>query len=239
MKLEGAAVLVSGGNRGLGRALVEALVRRGAGTVYVGVRDRRTLAEKGRVALALDVTDEASVRGAAAQCSDVNLLINNAGICRFSPHTGPDAAEDAREEMEVNYFGLQRMCRAFAPVLAANGGGAVVNVLSTLSLHALPRCATYCASKSAAWSLTNSLRMEMRAQGSLVCSVYAGLIDTDMVREAPGAKMSPSAAAAAILDGIERSDEEIFVDDHSRRVKAGLADDLKRIYPAVEARSRA
>jgi short-subunit dehydrogenase len=128
------------------------------------------------------------------------------------------------------------MSRAFAPVLAANGGGTLVNVLSSLSFHPLPTCATYSAAKAAAWSLTNSLRLELRSQRSLVCAVYAGLIDTHMVSHATGPKTSPRLAANLILDGVKADQEEIFVDDHSRRMKAFVSRDLELIYPDVEGR---
>src|SRR5207249_6095798 len=133
------------------------------------------------------------VANVARTCGDVSILINNAGILRASPSLAPGAVEAAREELETNFFGSMRMARAFAPILRDNGGGALVNVLSVLSFVSMPQGATYSASKAAAWSLTNALRMELRRQRTLVVGVHAGFIDTDMAAGIDAEKISPEA----------------------------------------------
>ncbi|MBO0838284.1 MAG: SDR family NAD(P)-dependent oxidoreductase, partial [Actinobacteria bacterium] len=142
----------------------------------------------------------------------------------------------ARAEMDTNYFGTLRMCRAFAPVLAANGGGALVNILSIVSWFANPQNSSYCASKSAAWSLTNAARIELRRQGTLVTGVFAGVIDTEMGAAFPHLpKISPQSVVDQTLDGIEAGAEEVLCDDRTRSVKAALPDDLAVVYPQFQA----
>ena len=138
----------------------------------------------------LDITRADEVAAAASRCTDVNVLINNAGVARFKPALGAPAMDDARLEMETNYFGTLAMCRAFAPVLKTNGGGALVNMLSVVSFMNVPMQGSYSASKAAEWSLTKAVRFELRAQGTLVIGVYAGYIDTDMTTGIAGPKSS-------------------------------------------------
>jgi NAD(P)-dependent dehydrogenase (short-subunit alcohol dehydrogenase family) len=166
----------------------------------------------------------------------VDILINNAGLMRFAPVLAAPGIDAAREEMETNYFGTLRMCRAFAPVLAANGGGALVNILSIVSWFANPLNSSYCAAKSAEWSLTNAARIELRRQGTLVTGVFAGVIDTEMgaaFTHLP--KVSPQSVVDQALDGIEAGAEEVLCDDRTRSVKAALPDDLAVIYPPHQA----
>jgi short-subunit dehydrogenase len=137
--------------------------------------------------------------------------------------------------METNFFGSMRMARAFAPVLRDNGGGALVNVLSVLSFISMPQGATYSASKAAAWSLTNALRIELRRQGTLVVAVHAGFIETDMAAGVSGEKISPQAVAAQIVAAIEADAEEVLADATSETVKAALPNDLTALYPALQA----
>ena len=179
MKVEGAAALVTGANRGLGAAIAQALLDAGA-KVYGAARDPATITNRGLIAVPLDVTDGDDIAIAARTCRDVSIVVNNAGILRSAASLAEGAVDAARAEMETNFFGSMRMARAFAPVLRRNGGGALVNMLSVLSFMSVPQGATYSASKAAAWSLTNSLRIELRRQGTLVVAVHAGYIDTDM-----------------------------------------------------------
>jgi NAD(P)-dependent dehydrogenase (short-subunit alcohol dehydrogenase family) len=222
MKIDGSVAFVTGANRGLGAVLARALRDRGAATVYAGARDPSTITEPGLVPVRLDVTDPAAVAAAAARYGDVNLLINNAGVSR----SGSRSADDARLEMEANYFGPLAMSRAFSPVLARNGGGALVNVLSVLSWVTFPAVATYAASKAAAWSLTNALRQELGEQGTQVVGVHVGYIDTDMAAHITSEKVKPEDVAAAILDGLEAGLSEVLVDDLSRGAKATLSNPL-------------
>jgi len=237
VRIDGARVLVTGAGRGLGRAFVASLLARGAGTVYAGVRDPAAEESRGAVPVKLDITSPDEVARAAARCADVDILINNAGIMRFAPLLGAPDMGDAHAEMETNYFGTLRMCRAFAPVLARNGGGALVNVLSIVSWFANPQNSSYCASKSAAWSLTNAARIELRRQGTLVTGVFARVIDTEMgaaFTDLP--KVSPQSVVDQALDGIETGAEEVLCDERTRSVKAALPHDLSEIYPLHQAR---
>ena len=166
---------------------------------------------------------------------DVSIVVNNAGIGRASSSLAPDAIDAARAEMETNFFGPLRVVQAFAPTLYDNGGGALVNVLSLLSFISMPQLATYSASKAAAWSLTNGLRVELRHQGTLVVAVHAGFIDTDMAAGVDAEKMSPQSVAEQIVAAIEADSEEVLADATSEMVKAALANDLTTLYPALQA----
>lgn len=223
MKIQDSVVLVTGANRGLGKAFARALVERGARTVYAGARDPLSVTDPDVQAVRLDVTDPESVRLVAEQLADTTIVINNAGISRGGPHIGAESLDGARAEMETNYFGPLLLSRAFAPVLAANGGGALVNVLSVLSFAPIPQAASYSASKSAAWSLTRSVREELREQGTLVVGVHAGFIDTDMAARIDGPKIAPEDVVAQVLDALEDDREEVLADQISRDFKASLS----------------
>ncbi|MBF6172139.1 SDR family oxidoreductase [Nocardia blacklockiae] len=219
-RIEGAVALVTGGQRGLGQAFVEELLRRGAAKVYATARSPRP-AEDSRVeSFALDVTDPESVAAAAARAGDAEIVVNNAGVLRPAPLLTAEMA-DVVATFETNVFGPLRVAQAFAPVLAANGGGALVDIHSVLSWGA--GAAAYGASKAAFWSLTNSLRLELAAQGTQVVGVHLGFADTDMVRRLAVEKTEPRQVAAAVFDGVAAGDAEVLVDDVSRRVKAALA----------------
>ncbi|RCG29810.1 short chain dehydrogenase [Sphaerisporangium album] len=233
MKINDSVALVTGANRGLGAAFARELLRRGARTVYAAARDAGAVTEPGVVPVRLDITDPAAVREAAERCGDTTLLINNAGISRGGPLTGGEDVAGARAEMETNYFGTLEMVRAFAPVLARNGGGALVNVLSVLSFVSLPGIGSYSASKSAAWALTNAVRQELAGQGTLVMGVHAGYIDTDMAARITGPKISPEDVVRQVLDGVEAGLPEVLADDVSRGVKAGLSGDLEALYAGL------
>jgi NAD(P)-dependent dehydrogenase (short-subunit alcohol dehydrogenase family) len=230
-------VLVTGAGRGLGRVFAESLLARRARVVYAGARDPGRVATPGAVPVRLDITSPDDVAAAAARCADIDILINNAGVMRFAPVLAAPDLDSAREEMETNYFGTLRMCRAFAPVLAARGGGVLVNMLSIVSWFANPQNSSYCASKSAEWSLTNAARIELRRQGTLVTGVFAGVIDTEMGAAFVGLpKVSPQSVVDQALDGIEAGAEEVLCDERTRAVKAALPRDLAEIYPAHQAR---
>ncbi|HKU94936.1 MAG TPA: SDR family oxidoreductase [Vineibacter sp.] len=234
MRIAGSVALVSGANRGLGRAYVEALLAAGAAKVYAAARDPRLVTVDDAIAVALDITDPAAVAAAARTCADVTLLINNAGIVRSSPFVTAPSMDAARAEMETNYFGTLAMCRAFAQVLGGNGGGAVVNMLSVVSWFTYPFSASQCASKAAQWSLTNGIRIELRAQGTLVVGVHAGFIDTDMAAGLDVPKTSPHDIARRVLEGIEAGREEILADQRSTDVKAALARDPAAFYAQMQ-----
>ncbi|MEV4801569.1 SDR family oxidoreductase [Nonomuraea sp. NPDC049421] len=229
MKITDSVALVTGANRGLGATFARALLERGARKVYAAARNPASITDPDLTPIALDVTDQAAVAAAAELCGDVSLLINNAGVSH-SHDPGPAAA---RAEMEVNYFGTLAMSGAFAPVLARNGGGALVNVLSVLSYLTFPRVTTYAASKAAAWSLTNALRLELLEQGTQVVGVHAGYIDTDMAANIDGPKISPEDVVGATLDGLESGAYEVLADDVSRQARSGLSGGLELLYPAL------
>lgn len=219
LKVEGSTALVTGANRGLGRALLEALLSRGVKKIYAAARHAATpstLADARIVSLRLDVTDAAQVRAAGAAASDVTLVVNNAGVALNAEISGPTALEQARHEMEVNYFGSLQMLRQFAPILGKNGGGALLVVGSASGLTNIPFFPTYSASKAALHSLTQAARVLLAGQGTSVFGAYPGPVDTDMVRELAMPKASARDVASAILDGAESGREDIFPDSFSR-----------------------
>jgi short-subunit dehydrogenase len=175
--------------------------------------------------VALDVTRPSQIEAAAQAFGDVTLLINNAGISRGSTLLAPNALDAARAELETNFFGPWALSRAFAPVLARNGGGAIVNVLSALSWVSLPGAATYSTSKSAAWSLSNGLRNELRGQGTQVVGVHVAFMDTDMASHVPGDKTSPDDVAKQTLEAVEAGRPEVLADAVTRQVKQGFVAD--------------
>jgi NAD(P)-dependent dehydrogenase (short-subunit alcohol dehydrogenase family) len=235
MQIEGTIALVTGANRGIGNAFAEALLERGAAKVYAGVRDVATVsdADPRLVPVQLDVTDADRVAAVARELGDVELVVNNAGIAR--PATPLSAELDAaRAELEVNYLGLIATTQAFAPVLAANGGGAFVNLLSVASWVGSPILSTYAASKAAAWNFTNAARVELKRQGTHLVGVHVGFVDTDLTAGLEVDKVAPATVAASALDAVEAGEPEAIVDDLSRQVKAGLSDDQHTLYPQIE-----
>jgi NAD(P)-dependent dehydrogenase (short-subunit alcohol dehydrogenase family) len=234
MKIGGSVALVTGANRGLGRAYARELVRRGAAKVYGAARQPAQVTEPGVTPVGLDITDPERVARVAAECADVSLLVNNAGVMKASTFIGAPSLDAARAEMETNYFGTLRMCRAFAPVLAASGGGAIVNMLSITSFYTNPFNASYGASKAAEWSLTNGVRLELHHQGTLVVAVHAGFIDTDMAALVDAPKISPESVARQAFDAVEAGQVEVLADERTRTVKASLSRDHELIYPPIQ-----
>jgi NAD(P)-dependent dehydrogenase (short-subunit alcohol dehydrogenase family) len=223
MKLKDSVVLVTGANRGLGLAFAKAALEAGARKVYAAARDPASVTLPGVVPLRLDVTDPSQVAAAAEAAGDVTLLVNNAGIMVAD---GSDAAATraaTEQQMAVNHYGILSMTEAFAPVLAANGGGGIVNMLSVLSWVTLPGASGYSASKAAAWALTNATRQKLRAQGTQVVAVHAAYIDTDMVAQVQAPKTSPADVAACAYAALEAGEPEALADALTRQVKAGLS----------------
>lgn len=223
-KIEGSVALVTGANRGIGRAITEALLARGAKKVYAAARRVESVADLAerhgdRVeALALDVTVADQVHAAAERAKDLEILINNAGVAVGGGLVDDSIVEAARAEMEVNYFAPLHLLQSFAPILAANGGGAIVNLASVAGLSSFPFFPTYSASKAAAHSLTQAARALLG--GTSVHGVYPGPVDTDMAEEIEMDKASPESVANAILDGLEAGDADIFPDDFARGFSA-------------------
>ncbi|WP_280276278.1 SDR family oxidoreductase [Nocardia wallacei] len=224
--IEGAVALVTGGQRGLGQAFVDELLRRGAAKVYATARTPKPADDPRVESFALDVTDPAAVTAAAALAHDVEIVVNNAGVLHPAPLLTAEMA-DVVATFETNVFGPLRVAQAFAPVLAAHGGGALVDIHSVLSWGA--GAAAYGASKAAFWSLTNSLRLELAAQGTQVVGVHLGFADTDMVRPLAVDKIDPSQVAAAVFDGVEAGETEVLVDEVTRLVKAALAGPVENL----------
>ena len=223
MNIQGSIALVTGANRGLGLAYAKALLAAGASKVYAGARDPSTVTLPGVVPVKLDVTNPQDVAAAAALCSEVNLVINNAGISGGAfLLDAADGEATLRRLLETNLHGIHAMAVAFAPVLKANGGGALVNMLSALSWLSLESTSAYSVSKAAAWALTNGLRNELRAQGTQVLGVHAGYIDTDMVSHIDAPKSSPVDIAARTLEALAKGESEVLADETSRQVKAGF-----------------
>jgi NAD(P)-dependent dehydrogenase (short-subunit alcohol dehydrogenase family) len=229
MELRNAVVLVTGANRGIGAEFVAQLKKRGAAKIYAGARDASAVNSDGVHPIELDVTDPGQVEAAARAAGDVQVLINNAGISTGTALVTGDEAT-IRREMDTNYYGPLLMTRAFAPILGANGGGAILNVVSALSWFTTPTSGAYAASKAAAWMLTDSTRLELATQGTHVVGVHMGLVDTDMAKGLQAPKIAPSALAAAGLDAIESGVQEVLADDWARFVKAGLPLDPQQRY---------
>jgi len=223
MKLDNAVVFITGANRGIGLAFAREALARGARKVYAGARNPASVKLAGVEPIQLDVTNPAEVDAAAARCRDVTLLINNAGIANFGGFLADGSEESARAQLETNFFGPLRLSKAFAPVLAANGGGAILNVLSIASWISRPALGTYGASKSAAWGLTNSLRHELRAQKTQVIGMHVAFVDTDMTTAIDMPKSSPDVVVRHVLDAVEAGAEEVLADERTRQVKQGLS----------------
>ena len=233
MDVPGAVALVSGANRGFGESLCRALIARGAGKVYAGARNPASVTTPGVEPIQLDITSADDIAAAVRRCGDVTLLINNAGIGTGTAALAPDAITNARLEFETNTLGTLAMSQGFAPVLAANGGGAIVNVLSVLSWLHMPWSAAYCASKAASWALTNSLRQELQPQHTHVLALHVGLMDTDMTAGLDLPKSSPDDVAMHVIDGLEAGAFEELADDTSRAVRAALSGELTSLYPSL------
>jgi NAD(P)-dependent dehydrogenase (short-subunit alcohol dehydrogenase family) len=229
MDISSCTALVTGANRGLGRHFASELLRRGA-RVYAGARDPASVDVDGAIPVAIDLADPASVTAAAEAAGDVTLLVNNAGISLGTDFLTADL-DDVRKEMDTNYFGTLSVVRAFVPVIERNGGGGMLNVLSVLSWLSIPDSGGYCASKSAAWSMTNALRVQLVGRGIAVTGLHVGLMDTDMTAGMDGQKSDPADVAALGIDAVAASAHEVLADDVSRHVQAGLAAGVPGVYP--------
>ncbi|WP_053732572.1 SDR family oxidoreductase [Nocardia sp. NRRL S-836] len=222
MELSTAVAVVTGANRGFGRALAAQLLERGA-KVYATARRPENVDLPGAEPLYLDVTKPDSIAAAAAAASDATLLVNNAGISTHTHLTDGDL-DAIRLEMDTHYYGPLATTRAFAPVIAANGGGGILNVLSVLSWAHLPGYGAYAAAKAAAWALTNATRGDLADKGIQVSGLHVAYMDTDMASYVPQEnKTSPAEVARIALDGFAAGLPEIIADDFTRSVKAGLA----------------
>jgi NAD(P)-dependent dehydrogenase (short-subunit alcohol dehydrogenase family) len=225
VKIRDSVAFVTGANRGIGLEFARALIAAGARKVYAAARDPKSIEVAGAERVLVDVTKPQTIAAAARRCSDVDLLINNAGIALWTDFLAGDGLQAARAEMETNYFGPLELSRAFAPILAGNGGGAIINMLSVVSWVAVPTGGTYSASKAAAWSLTNGLRTDLKKQGTQVLGVHAGPVDTDLARQLTLPKVQAAEVVRQVLSALEAGRQEVLVDELTRQVKAGLSAD--------------
>lgn len=239
MQIENAIALVTGANGGIGKHYVDGLLAAGISKIYAGARNPNSLADMTAVdpqriiPIALDITDEESVRVAGSKYEDVNLLVNNAGVGLLQGFISSPNLKAAKAEIEVNYFGTLRMCRAFAPVLKANGGGAIINMLTILAKVNLPLNASYCASKAATLLMTQGIRAELAAQGTLVVGVMPGTVDTGMSTNFPPPKVAPEVvvqeALQAVIDGVE----DVYPGEQAKEMASQLLKDPKAVEKAL------
>lgn len=233
MKIEGKTILISGASRGIGRALLEEALKRGAKQVYAGARTTFTHPDRRVTVLTLDVTDEAQIRTAAGKVGALDILINNAGVLFYGDLKDRTMVE---RHLATNFFGMYDMIQTFQPLLIRSQG-TIVNNLSILALAPLPPTASYCISKAAAFSMTQSLRAFLAGQGVKVHAVLAGPVDTDLIRHLDVPKASPASVVRNIFDGIEKGEEDIFPDPQSALIAEGwstsAAKALERRFAAL------
>ena len=237
MKISGSTALVTGASRGLGRHFARQLVERGAARVYATARNPGQVDVPGADVLALDITDPASVTAAAYVAADVTLLVNNAGVSTYQNLVTGDLGQ-IRQELDTHLYGTLAVIRAFAPVLAANGGGAILNVLSRMSWLSYDGANSYAVAKAAEWSLTNGVRLELARQGTLVSGVLLSATDTDMMAGWDIPKNDPADVVRQALDGIEDGLLEIIADEDTAHAKAALSADPAVTYGAQLAAAR-
>lgn len=223
MKLENAVVLITGANRGLGLAFAKEALARGASKVYAAARNPASITLEGVVPVKLDVNNPEDVARVARECADVTLLINNAGIAEMGGFLRDDAEAMLRRQLETNLFGPLRLSRSFAPILADNGGGGIINVLSIASWITGSLLATYSATKSAAWSMTNALRHELTAQHTQVLGLHVGFIDTDLTTDLDVTKIAPELVVTRTYDGLEQDAHQVLADEATQQVHQALS----------------
>jgi NAD(P)-dependent dehydrogenase (short-subunit alcohol dehydrogenase family) len=234
VQIEGQTALVTGANRGFGRHLAQQLRDRGA-TVYAGARNPASVDLDGVQPVAIDVTDPASVAAAALATGDVSILVNNAGSNTLVPSLLTGDLADIRLEMETHYFGTLSVTRAFAPQLGAHENSAILNILSGASWISFAEFGAYCAAKAAAWSLANTLRLELAPQGTQVSALHVAFMATDMIRDfdvPTGLTIyDPADIARIALDGLAAGLPEIIADDGTKSIQAGLSGGVAALYP--------
>jgi NAD(P)-dependent dehydrogenase (short-subunit alcohol dehydrogenase family) len=234
MHIANSVALVTGANRGIGRAFVEVLMSGGARRVYAAARNPSLLEplvalDRARIIpLKLDITSQQEAHTAAQAASDVNLLINNAGVLASGGLLTSDIGS-LRQDIDTNYLGTLNVIRNFAPVIERNGGGSIVNVLTLIALASMPGFGGYSASKAAAYSMTQALRAELAKKGIQVHAVFPGAVDTDMIRSVEMPKTNPLAVAQAVLAAVEADEADIFPDPMSQNAHATWRQDPKAL----------
>lgn len=223
MQLQNAVVFITGANRGLGLAFAKQALAQGARKVYAAARNPDSIPLQGVVKVKLDVTSNADIQRVARDYADVTLLINNAGVAEIGGILHANATDMLRRQLETNVFGPLQLSQQFAPVLAANGGGAIVNVLSIASWITGPLLATYAVTKSAAWSMTNALRQELQAQHTHVLGLHVGFIDTDLTKDLAVPKVSADFVVEATFNGLAEGAHQVLADDLTKQVHGALS----------------
>ena len=223
MQIEDSTVLITGANRGIGLAFAKAFLARGARKVYAGARDPSTISLAGVTPVRIDVNSNDDVEVAAQLSHDATIVVNNAGIAKLGSFLGEDAETILRNHLETNLLGVLRVSRAFAPVLARNGGGALLNVASIASWISNPMLASYAVSKSALWSLSNGLRNDLRTQGTQVLTLHMGFVETDLTQGIDAPKSSPEAIVEQALSALEAGAQECLADEITQQVKHSLS----------------
>lgn len=223
MKLENAVVLVTGANRGLGLAFAKEALARGAHKVYAAARNPGSITLEGVIPVKLDVTNKDDIAKLVEQCSDLTLLINNAGVAELGAILADDAESMLRRQLETNLYGPLRLTQSFAPVLANNGGGGIINVLSIASWITGPLLATYSVTKSAAWSMTNAVRQELAAQQTQVLGLHVGFIDTDLTKGLDVPKVSAEQVVGRTFDALEAGDAQVLADEPTQKIHQALS----------------
>ncbi|MFF3027240.1 SDR family oxidoreductase [Microbacterium sp. NPDC057944] len=231
--LNGAVVLITGANGGIGTRFVEQALARGAAKVYATARTPREWTDPRVVPLVLDVTDPASIRAVVEAAPDVTVLVNNAGASVPTAGILSHSDEDIRRNVGTNFLGPLFLARAYAPLLSGRPGAAIIDIHSALAWYAVG--GIYSATKAALWSATNSLRLELAPAGVHVVGVHVGYVDTAMAAHVSDPKTDPAALVAAVLDATERDEYEVLADDTSVQLKAGLSAPLEAVYPQLRA----
>ena len=240
MKIQDSIVLITGANRGIGKAYAEEFLKQGAQKIYLGVRNPDSVADFAAqnpdvlIPLKFDVTNQEDIQNAAQIAQDVTILVNNAGILFFDDFSSADLIENARQQMDVNYFAPLAVTQKFAPILKKNGGGTLVTVSSIVGHVSMPAITTYCASKYAVQSMILNARAQLASQGTQVIGVYPGPIETDMAADLEMDKFPPEQVAQETLKAIESGEEDVFTDEFAKSTYQAFRDNPK----AVEAQMR-
>jgi len=223
MSISEAVILITGANRGLGLALAKEALKRGAKRVYAGMRNTQGFNEAGLIPIEIDVSNDESVQNAAKLCTDVNLLINNAGIAERASVLADDLIEISKHLLDTNTFGVIRATRAFAPVIEQNGGGIILNILSSFTWAPTENLPAYAISKAGVWSYTNSSRRALKPLNIHVIGLHVATMDTDLAKMVHTTKTAPEIVAIHAFDGVEARQDEIIVDQRSKELKQGLS----------------
>lgn len=237
MSVANKVVLISGANRGIGAATVKELLGAGVSKIYAGARNVSSLPDFNDprvVPIQLDVSDDASVTAASQTATDVDILINNAGVMEFNDFT-TSPLDSIKADMDVNYYGTLRVIRAFAPQFVDRASGTIVNVVSVLGLAPVPVLGGYSASKAAVHSLTQTLRGALAKSGISVLGIYPGPIDTELSQHLPIEKATPEHAAANIVKGIDKGDSYVFPDPTALQIEHLWSSDGRRVEEAMRA----